>query len=194
MLLTAVPFSVVGATWRLPDTYHSAGSGRGTATLNFYEDRDILSRPRVRDSLRRGGRCRWTRVTRWRASYCRRPAPGPACARLKADPAVRAIGPEVGCPHRWGRALAAVAEDDPASGQVVGAQFHEHPVVRKDLDVVLTDLSADVSQHLVAVLQLHPEGCVAQALEDCTLKFDAIRCFCHGQRFLSFAVSGGPVR
>ena|SRR6266511_1921561 len=42
MLLTAVPFFVVGATWRLPDTYHSAGSGRGTATLKFYEDRDIL--------------------------------------------------------------------------------------------------------------------------------------------------------
>jgi hypothetical protein len=32
-LLTAVPFFVVGATWRLPDTYHSAGSERGTATL-----------------------------------------------------------------------------------------------------------------------------------------------------------------
>jgi hypothetical protein len=42
MLLTAVPFSVVEATWRLLDTYHSAGSGRGTATLKFYEDRDIL--------------------------------------------------------------------------------------------------------------------------------------------------------
>src|SRR6266540_4880180 len=49
MLLTAVPFSVVGATRRLPDTYHSAGSGRGTATLKFYGDRDILAgahRPR----------------------------------------------------------------------------------------------------------------------------------------------------
>src|SRR6266498_83022 len=43
MLLTAVPFFVVGATWRLPDTYHSAGSGRGTATLKFYDDRDILA-------------------------------------------------------------------------------------------------------------------------------------------------------
>jgi hypothetical protein len=43
MLLTAVPFLVVGATWRLPDTYHSAGSERGTATLKFHEDRDILS-------------------------------------------------------------------------------------------------------------------------------------------------------
>jgi len=26
----------------LPDTYHSAGHGRGTATLKFYEGRDIL--------------------------------------------------------------------------------------------------------------------------------------------------------
>jgi hypothetical protein len=29
-------------TWQLPDTYHSAGNGRGTATLKFYEGRDIL--------------------------------------------------------------------------------------------------------------------------------------------------------
>ena len=29
-------------TWQLPDTYHSAGHGRGTATLKFYEGRDIL--------------------------------------------------------------------------------------------------------------------------------------------------------
>jgi hypothetical protein len=29
-------------TWQLPDTYHSAGSGRGTATFKFYEGRDIL--------------------------------------------------------------------------------------------------------------------------------------------------------
>ena len=29
-------------TWQLPDTYHSAGHGQGTATLKFYEGRDIL--------------------------------------------------------------------------------------------------------------------------------------------------------
>jgi hypothetical protein len=29
-------------TWQLPDTYHSAGHGRGTATLKFYEGRDNL--------------------------------------------------------------------------------------------------------------------------------------------------------
>jgi len=40
-LLTAVPF-LRRMTWRLPDTYHLAGNGRGTATLKFYEGRDIL--------------------------------------------------------------------------------------------------------------------------------------------------------
>jgi len=49
MLLTAVPF-FVGATWRLPDTYHSAGFRRGTATLKFYGDRDILGANRRRVS------------------------------------------------------------------------------------------------------------------------------------------------
>ena len=34
-------------TWRLPDTYHSAGHGRGTATLKFYEGRDNLLRGEV---------------------------------------------------------------------------------------------------------------------------------------------------
>jgi hypothetical protein len=41
VLLTAVPF-LRRMTWQLPDTYHSAGHGRGTATLKFYEGRDIL--------------------------------------------------------------------------------------------------------------------------------------------------------
>src|SRR5215469_4996189 len=29
-------------TWSLPDTYHAAGQGRGTAILKFHEGRDIL--------------------------------------------------------------------------------------------------------------------------------------------------------
>jgi hypothetical protein len=41
MLFTAVPL-FVGATWRLPDTYQSPGFRRGTATVKFYIDRDIL--------------------------------------------------------------------------------------------------------------------------------------------------------
>src|SRR5689334_11975685 len=54
-----------------------------------------------------------------------------------------------------------VAVEDPASGQVVRAELHEYAVVREDLDVVLADLSADVREHVVAVLQLHLEGGVA---------------------------------
>jgi len=43
--------------WRLPDTYHSAGHGRGTATLKFYEGRDILRPcPGVRDGALRDPR------------------------------------------------------------------------------------------------------------------------------------------
>jgi hypothetical protein len=42
VLLTAVPF-LRRMTWQLPDTYHSAGHGRGTATLKFYEGWDILA-------------------------------------------------------------------------------------------------------------------------------------------------------
>jgi hypothetical protein len=30
-------------TWQLPDTYHSAGHGRGTASFKFYEGRDVLT-------------------------------------------------------------------------------------------------------------------------------------------------------
>ena len=41
-------------TWRLPDTYHSAGTRRGTATLKFYEGRDILR------TTRGSGACRPT--------------------------------------------------------------------------------------------------------------------------------------
>jgi hypothetical protein len=36
-------------TWRLPDTYHSAGTRRGTATVKFYEGRDILRQRRRGD-------------------------------------------------------------------------------------------------------------------------------------------------
>src|SRR5215471_7435344 len=39
-------------TWRLPDTYHSAGHGRGTATLKFYEGRDILAASSIPDTTR----------------------------------------------------------------------------------------------------------------------------------------------
>jgi hypothetical protein len=55
VLLTAVPF-LRRMTWRLPDTYHSAGHGRGTATLKFYEGRDNLQQRPGRKHRCRGRR------------------------------------------------------------------------------------------------------------------------------------------
>src|SRR5213594_3692129 len=80
-------------------------------------------------------------------------------------------------PHR--SRLGSVSEEDPAAGEVVGAELHEHPVIRQDLDVVLSYFPADVCEYLVPVLEFHPEGGIAQALDDGALDFDASCCFCH---------------
>jgi DJ-1/PfpI family len=69
--------------------------------------------------------------------------------------------------------LRPVPEGDPATGEVVRAELHEHPVIRQDLDVILPYLAADVCEHLVPVRELHSEGGVAQAFDDGALDFDA---------------------
>jgi hypothetical protein len=33
---------LVGVSWRTPNSYRKAGVEQGTATFNFYKDRDIL--------------------------------------------------------------------------------------------------------------------------------------------------------
>ena len=58
-----------------------------------------------------------------------------------------------------------VAVDDAPSGQVVGRQLHNNSILRKDPDVVLTHLAADVSEHLVSVAQFHSEHRVGQWLD-----------------------------
>src|SRR5215467_1920357 len=62
-----------------------------------------------------------------------------------------------GGPRRLPAAALLVPVDDPAPAQVVGAQLHDHPVIRQDADVVHAHLPADVSQYLVPVVQLHTE-------------------------------------
>src|SRR5437764_10680355 len=47
--------------------------------------------------------------------------------------------------------LLLVPVDDPTAGQVVRRQFDHHPVFRKDADVVLPHLAADVRQDSVTV-------------------------------------------
>src|ERR1700731_2360305 len=58
---------------------------------------------------------------------------------------------------------------DAAPGQVVGRQLHHHPVLGQDADVVLPHLAADVSEHLVAVLQLNAEHRIGQGLDHAAL-------------------------
>src|SRR6476661_8026211 len=71
-----------------------------------------------------------------------------------------------------GGAFSAVAEDDPATGQVVRAELHHHAVLREDPDVVLAHLARDVSENLVTVGQLNPEHRVRESLDDRALDLD----------------------
>jgi hypothetical protein len=76
VLLTAVPLLRVFLV-RSPVAYHPEGSGRGTATLKFYEGRDNLVRSRNQTIV--------TRLTRDQPRPDRSLAPPPApCRRLTA--------------------------------------------------------------------------------------------------------------
>ena len=65
-----------------------------------------------------------------------------------------------------------VSVDDPPATKVVGAQFNDYPVVRKDSDVVHPHPSADVGQDLMAVIELHPEHSVRERLDHSALDLD----------------------
>src|SRR6201989_1036467 len=56
-------------------------------------------------------------------------------------------------------------QDSPAT-QVVGAELHDHPVVRQDADVVHPHFPADMSENLVPVVQLHPEEGIRERLDN----------------------------
>src|SRR6476661_5459180 len=65
-----------------------------------------------------------------------------------------------------------VPVDDATTGQVVGRELHDDPVLRKDPDVVLAHLAADVREHLVAVAQLDSEHRVGKGFHDGALHLD----------------------
>ena len=78
----------------------------------------------------------------------------------------------------------AVAEDDAAAGQVVGAELHHHAVLGEDPDVVLAHLAADVGENLVPVAQLHAEHGVGQCVCNFTIKSNCL--FCHTFKLFGF--------
>jgi hypothetical protein len=68
------------------------------------------------------------------------------------------LGGSVGGVDRPGTALGddlLVAVNDAAAGEVVGRELHDDAVLRKDADVVLPHLAADVREDLVSVAQFH---------------------------------------
>src|SRR6478735_6335620 len=66
----------------------------------------------------------------------------------------------------------AVAVDDTAAGQVVGAELHDHAVLRDDADVVLPHLARDRGEDLVSVAQLNAEHRIGQRLGDHAFDLD----------------------
>src|SRR3954453_22421546 len=63
---------------------------------------------------------------------------------------------------------------DPTSAEVVGGELHLDAIARQDADVVHAHLPGDVSQHLVAVLELDAEHRIRQRFHDCALEHDRV--------------------
>src|SRR6185436_271256 len=61
-------------------------------------------------------------------------------------------------------AFSLVPVHDPAACQVVRRQLHQDPIPRQDPDVVHPHLPRDLGQHVVSVLELHPEHGVGERL------------------------------
>src|SRR5947199_749068 len=82
---------------------------------------------------------------------------------------------------------------DPAPGQVVRRQLDLHAIARQDPDEVHPHLAADVREHLVAVLELHPEHRVGQRLDHRSLDLDRVL-FGHRPRLAGAVGADWPLR
>jgi hypothetical protein len=67
-----------------------------------------------------------------------------------------------------------VAVGDPAPGKIVRRHLDLHSVAFEDTDVVLPHLSGEVRQHVVVILQLHPECRIRQDLRHSPFDFDCV--------------------
>src|SRR4029078_449102 len=81
---------------------------------------------------------------------------------------------------------------DPAARQVVGRELHAHAVAGQDPDEVHPELSGNMRQHSVPVLQLDSEHRVVQRLDDRAFNLDRIS-LCHGRCWVPFS-HGMPAR
>ena len=58
--------------------------------------------------------------------------------------------------------------NDAASSQIVRRKFNTHLITRQDSDVIFPQLSSNMSQDQVFVVQLHTEHGIRQSFQDCT--------------------------
>src|SRR5918995_2477733 len=68
----------------------------------------------------------------------------------------------------------AIAEGDPAAGEVVGRELDLDAVAGGDADVVLPHLPRDRGEHGVAFVQLHPEHRARERLDDLAFDLDLL--------------------
>src|SRR5688500_10979017 len=85
-----------------------------------------------------------------------------------------------------------VSVDDAPTAEVVRRKLDHDPVLREDPDVVLAHLSADVSEDLVPVAQLHAEHRVRKGLHNGALHLDDAFFFRHAVLQVGISSSGGP--
>ena len=67
-----------------------------------------------------------------------------------------------------------VTEGDTPLGQVVRRHLHFYLIAGKNLDVMHAHLARDMSEKLMAVLELDFEHCVRESLQNGALKFDDV--------------------
>ncbi len=67
-----------------------------------------------------------------------------------------------------------VSVGDAAAGQIVGRDFHLHPVAGKNSDVVLAHLATQMPEHLVAVVEFNAKMATFEGFDSFSLKQDGV--------------------
>ena len=85
--------------------------------------------------------------------------------------------------HETREGLGAVAEGDPAAGEIVRRELDRDTVSRQHADVILPHLATQVAEHAVLVLQLHHEHGVRQGVDHLAINGDGIGILAPGALF-----------
>jgi hypothetical protein len=76
-------------------------------------------------------------------------------------------GPDFHGFPRWDGWALLESINDATAAEIVRRDLDQDPVTRKNADEILSHLAADMSKHLVLVLQLNPEHGIGQRFHHC---------------------------